>query len=248
MHFLLQCIQHNTSQFSRPLSRLARLPAAVRVVRYDLTCDACRVTAEIFLIDNAVLVDDEGHDAGIAIGGRIGDHREAARHTIVEDVIPGAAGRIRPLLGQNPEIVAVIGPRLHMRGAGPVTGRPGLGDERAQRAFLFAWFDGPIEPITLSNRAHVVLRIFRSAAGAQISGGIFALGRDVDAAHRDDTALIAADAPIKNLIGAGVECRSASGRACGRAGLEGATRLRRRPELLFCRCRAQVYVLRHRRQ
>jgi predicted ATPase len=48
-----------------------------------------------------------------------------------------------------------------------------------------------------------MLRIFRGIAGPQALGGIFALGRDVGAAHFDDTELVAADAPIENLIRAG---------------------------------------------
>ena len=176
---------------------------------YCVICggDARRVRAEIFLIDDAVLIDDEGHDAGIAIGGRIGDQRKAARHMAIDDIILSAAGRVLSLLGQNVEIVAVIGPRLWMRRTGPITGRPGARDERPQRAFLFAGFDGPIEPIALADLAHEVLRVFRRAAGPQVLGGIFALGRDVGAAHFDDAELVAADAPIENLIltGLGVE-------------------------------------------
>ena len=56
----------------------------------------------------------------------------------------------------------------------------------------------------LSGGAHETLRIFRTAAGAQAHRDIFALSRDVAAAHLDHRELVAADTPIENLVGAGL--------------------------------------------
>jgi hypothetical protein len=55
------------------------------------------------------MIDQEGHDAGIAILRRIGDQREAADHLAFDDIVEGAAGRIRPLPLQDAKIVAVVG-------------------------------------------------------------------------------------------------------------------------------------------
>jgi len=55
------------------------IPGTVRVVFGDGSGNLCRVGPNIFLVDNTVLMDDEGHDAGVAILGRVGQECEAAR-------------------------------------------------------------------------------------------------------------------------------------------------------------------------
>src|ERR1019366_975650 len=118
----------------------------------------------------------------------------------VDDIVRGTAGCVLPLLGQNPEVVAVVGLRLYMRCPRTVTGGPSGRDERSQRTFVFVRFGGPIEPIALSGPAHEVLCVVRGAAGPQAFGCIFALGPDIGAACFYDHELVAADAPIENLI------------------------------------------------
>ena len=56
---------------------LDQLPACIRVVVVDAGGDRCRVLAEVLLVDLALLIDNEGHDPGIAIFGRHGDQGEA---------------------------------------------------------------------------------------------------------------------------------------------------------------------------
>src|SRR5690349_1612991 len=71
--------------------------------------DLIRASTKIFLEDRAILIDDECHDAGIAIGRRINDDREAASHLSVSDVVLCAAFRRSALFIQHREIVAVKG-------------------------------------------------------------------------------------------------------------------------------------------
>src|ERR1035437_10768474 len=100
----------------------------------------------------------------------------------VDDIVRGTAGCVLPPLGQNPEVVAVIGLRLYMRCPRAVPGGPSGRDERAQRTFVFVRFGGPIEPIALSGPAHEVLCVVRGAAGPPAFGCIFSLGRAIGAA------------------------------------------------------------------
>jgi hypothetical protein len=110
----------------------------------DLPSEACRRSTEIFLVNNAVLIDDESHDARITISSRIGQKREAACQMAIDDVIPGPARRVLSLPAQNLEIVPIIRPWFEVLAARAITGRSGAGNERAQRALLFAGLYGPI--------------------------------------------------------------------------------------------------------
>src|SRR6201992_2373108 len=87
-------------------------PGAVGVVERDLTGKARRGWSQVFLEDDAVLVDHERHHAGIAPPGGEGDQGEAARHATVYDVAVCAGQRVRSLaVGalavENAEIVAL---------------------------------------------------------------------------------------------------------------------------------------------
>jgi hypothetical protein len=63
--------------------------------------------AEILLVDGSVVIDKEGHYAGVAVFSGIGNEREAADHVAAHNVVDGAAGRARPLRGKNLIIIAV---------------------------------------------------------------------------------------------------------------------------------------------
>src|ERR1700677_1053058 len=85
----------------------ADLPALIRIVLRDLGGDARRGGTQVLLIDDAILIDDESHDAGIAISCRIGDQRKATGHMPVGDIVHGAAVCVLALPRQDPEIVPV---------------------------------------------------------------------------------------------------------------------------------------------
>ena len=72
------------------------------VLRRDLR----RLRPEILLVHDAVVVDHEGRDAGIAVFGRPGDQRETADHLALHDVVVRAAGRIAALAGEELVVVA----------------------------------------------------------------------------------------------------------------------------------------------
>src|ERR1700735_4855551 len=97
------------SAFSRFLLPNRRFPGFVGVVGGHGLGDAAGFGAEVFLEDFAALVDDEGHDAGVAVFGGPGDEGEAANHVAVDDVIVFAAGSVFALAGEDFEVVAVIG-------------------------------------------------------------------------------------------------------------------------------------------
>src|SRR5436190_1550302 len=84
------------------------LPAGARVEGGHLLGDRGRARAEVLLEDRAVLVDDERHDAALAVLRRIRDHREAGEHAAIDDVVVGAAGCRRALPGKDAEVVAEV--------------------------------------------------------------------------------------------------------------------------------------------
>ena len=103
----------------------------------------------------AVLVDDEGHHAGIAVVGRVGDEAEAADHLAAHDVVIGATGSRRSLARQDLVAVAVIG----RPGAGRVALARGIGHEFADRALLLARLARPIEAVLLVRAADDLLGV-----------------------------------------------------------------------------------------
>ena len=62
--------------------------------------------SKVFLIYDTVFTNDKGHDSGISILYRIRNHREAACHFSVRDVVSCAAFCFCSLLVQNPKKVA----------------------------------------------------------------------------------------------------------------------------------------------
>src|SRR5262245_24843111 len=65
--------------------------------------------AEVPFVNVAVIVDDEGHDAGVAVLRRVSDKADPADHVAAHDVVDGAARSVRALAGQDLVVVAVIG-------------------------------------------------------------------------------------------------------------------------------------------
>ena len=82
-------------------------PCLIRVERRHIRSDAAGVLAQVLLINDAVIIDDEGHHARIAIRCGVSDEREAADHLAVDDIIHRAAQHFRPLRGQDLVVIAV---------------------------------------------------------------------------------------------------------------------------------------------
>src|SRR5215471_3963310 len=87
------------------------LPRRVRVVGGHFAHFLRGVRAKVTLIDAALLVDDEGHDARVAIGGGPGHQGEAGNHVAVDDVVVFAAGGMLALPGEDLVEVAMEGLR-----------------------------------------------------------------------------------------------------------------------------------------
>jgi hypothetical protein len=111
----------------------AGLPARIWIVLGNLQCDLRGRKAEVLLVDNAVLVDHERHDARVAVSRRVGQQRKPAGHPTVDDIIAGA---VRSLPGQDPQIVAIVGPGCRVWRARGVARGAGAGAQRPERALL----------------------------------------------------------------------------------------------------------------
>src|SRR5215475_14203168 len=73
------------------------IPVLVRIEARN-GCRALRsLWTKVALIDDSVLVDDKGHDAGDAIVHRPGNDAKAANHATTHEVIVRASGRRRAL-------------------------------------------------------------------------------------------------------------------------------------------------------
>src|SRR5688572_25930456 len=91
------------------MSRLLdRAPGPVRVEPLHLRELVERRRAEIFLVDHAVVTDDEGLEAGDAIRGRRGHQREAPDHHLVHHEVQLAERCRRSLPLQNLEEVPAV--------------------------------------------------------------------------------------------------------------------------------------------
>src|SRR5215469_12425255 len=70
------------------------------------------VLAEVFLVDNSILVHDKGHNARVAVFGRIGNEGEAARKLAVDEAVFRSAPGRGTLFGQDAVVVAMKWSRL----------------------------------------------------------------------------------------------------------------------------------------
>ena len=130
----------------------------VRVEGVNALDRLLRVLAEVLLVDDPLLVDQEGHHARVAVLRRPGEHREAARHPALRvDVVLRAAGRVLALRGQQAEEVAVVR-RLSSSSLVRVALLGRVGDQRAERALRLALRDRPVEPVVLAGGAEDLAR------------------------------------------------------------------------------------------
>src|SRR5579864_3682682 len=140
-------------------SRPGWVPALVRIVCCNSPCDRLGSGSEILFEHDPGLVDDKGHDAGIAIFCWKGDHRKTAGHMAIDDVVLGPAGCARALLRQYFEVITVIR-RRRPRGIWAIAFGPGAGDQRTQRALIRGSRRLPIEPVTVARGTAELLRVF----------------------------------------------------------------------------------------
>src|SRR6478672_6928567 len=91
-----QCFKNRLIAHAGFASRSAdRGPAGTGIETLQPARLVHRAGAEISLIDLSFLIDDEGHDAGIAVPCRVGDDGEASDGSSADDVVERA--RLRTL-------------------------------------------------------------------------------------------------------------------------------------------------------
>src|SRR5271157_6372273 len=135
-----------------------RTPALVGIELRHRFRQLSGVLAEVLLVHNSVLVDDEGREAGIAILLRIGDEGEASGHLSVHDVIFRAAFGIRTLLAEDAIEVAVKW--LLLAGLwGESFGGGSKGCQRPKRALRLSLWRLPIQSVLLAFVADELLRV-----------------------------------------------------------------------------------------
>src|SRR5262249_2504920 len=74
-------------------------PSRIGIEGLNFSRQLVGLRTKILLKHGAILVDNKGHDAGIAILSRVSHEREAADHLAFGQIVVSAARRIRPLAG-----------------------------------------------------------------------------------------------------------------------------------------------------
>src|SRR5262249_32621231 len=146
-------------------------PGVVRIELAHARGNAPCPRAEVLLEPVAIIVDDEGHDAGLAVLRRIGHEPEPADHVAANDVFDGAARGVRSLTGQYLVVVAVIG----FAGANAITLLRRSRDRFAEWTVRFATRRRPVQAILLAGRADDLLRIDRLTGLVLAHVGVFIL-------------------------------------------------------------------------
>ena len=86
------------------LGCLDQLPRRIRVVLLHLLDDFCGFGAQVFLVNIALMSDDEGPNAGGAVLGGASRQCEAGNHVAVDDIVIVAT-----LPGEDAVVIAVVG-------------------------------------------------------------------------------------------------------------------------------------------
>src|SRR5688500_5617643 len=124
---------------------VGRAPARIGRVGRDRRGDLAGVRPEILLVDDAVVVHEEGHDAGAAALLGPGDRGEAGDEISVDHVAVAATGCGGALPREDAIAIRVVGSVALRFGALPL--------ERAEGARLLAVGRLPVEAVALSRRA-----------------------------------------------------------------------------------------------
>ena len=192
-------------------------PAAVRVEFRQRRGDLRALPTQVALVDLAPLVHDEGHYARLAPVGGIRDEGEARDHVAVDDVVVGPARGGLALRGHHPEEIPVERLGLALGGLSRRSPRPWPRPRGARTGSAPRPARVPVEPVLRAGGAPELLGVLEHAAAVPVLGGVFALGRDVGAAHADRRELVLADSPAQDLVLArrGVEDQVPSLRTSG---------------------------------
>jgi hypothetical protein len=126
------------------------------------------------------VIDDERDHPRVSVFIGIGDERVPADHLAVDDVVDRAAGRVRPLPGQDLVIVAMVG-RVS---AADIAFVRGLREEFAEGTLFLALGGRPIKPVLLVGLAYEVLGIDADDFARAILGRVFFLRVDVGLVDR----------------------------------------------------------------
>ena len=140
-------------------------PGVVWRERSDFVHEPSGLRSEILLKYGAVLIHNEGHDAGIAIFGRVSNERKAADHLILSEVVISATASGRALPCQDAVVIAMI---RNWGAAGLVALGCSLRSEIAKRARLFSLCGRPIKSVLLSGTAYDPLCVDTSALTRRI--------------------------------------------------------------------------------
>ncbi len=108
-----ECVKNrpNSGFFARGLAALFRhrFPFGVGVVCGHSRRNGIGLGAEVCLKNFSFLINDKGHNTGIAPFRRPCDQRKSRHHVTVYDVVVFPAGRVPSLACQNLEVITVIG-------------------------------------------------------------------------------------------------------------------------------------------
>jgi len=179
-------------------------PAGIGIVGGHLLGDFRGVFAQVALVEGAVLVDDERHDAGAAVVGGEGNDCKAADELIVDHVIAGAAGGSGSLGGDQAIEVAEVGASADCRlGIFAVAFGFRDSDQIAQRAWGLAFGGAPEEAIFFAGVAENFERVGRDTIMIGVGHGIFALGIHDGEADLDGVQLVTADTAVDDFLLAG---------------------------------------------
>src|SRR5271165_3220829 len=136
---------------------LNSLPCFIGVEFCHRASDLVGGLAQVLLIHNAILVDDEGHDTGIVVLRGISDHGKATSHLAVDDVVLRGPFRISALSIEHVEVVTVerlMGIRFDLQSFGGC-----VGHQRSKRTLGLPIRRRPIQAILLTFVADELLGV-----------------------------------------------------------------------------------------
>src|SRR5215471_16267153 len=178
------------------LSRLFhRPPSVIRVKARHFQGDIGGAPAEVLLVDGPLMIDEERHQAGTAVSSGKGHEREPTDHVAARHIVDLAARGVRPLLGENLIVIALIGsPPLAFDGISFLCSR---GAEFTERTFAFTGRCRPVEAVSFPWSADKTPCV--DALTCETLLGIFFLAGDVGFTGVDRALLVAADAAVNNF-------------------------------------------------
>src|SRR5271169_5559397 len=180
---------------------VGRSPGLVGIVFGYGATKLFRVLPKVFLVHHTVLVDDEGHDAGIAILGGIGHEGEAADQFTVHQVVARAAFGRGSLCGEHAVIVAVERRLLALLYVVALAG--GVHEQRPDGARGFVISGLPVESVVLAVVADELERIVFDLVAVLYGGRVLALGVDQGVKYFDGVVLVGANPTIEDFLHSG---------------------------------------------